>query len=232
MKWRGRRQSSNIEDRRGSGGGGSFGRRGFSLGGGGGRRIGLGGGAGGLGLIVIIVVAVLLGVDPTQFLTGEQAPRERAPVSDQAPQSGAADPLRDFVAVVLADTEDVWHTLFQQQFGRPYPEPSLVLFSDGVRSACGFADSAVGPFYCPGDRKVYLDLDFFRALKERFAAPGDFAQAYVIAHEVGHHVQNVLGISDEVRKAQRGLPAARVNALSVRLELQADCLAGVWASHA
>jgi predicted metalloprotease len=139
--------------------------------------------------------------------------------------------MRDFVAVVLADTEDTWRALFPRM-GRQYEDPTLVLFSGAVRSACGMAGAAVGPFYCPADRKVYIDLAFYRDLKERFRAPGDFAQAYVIAHEVGHHVQTLLGISQDVAARRQRLDAARGNALAVRLELQADCLAGLWAHHA
>jgi predicted metalloprotease len=139
--------------------------------------------------------------------------------------------MQEFVSVVLADTEDTWNELFRQS-GADYREPTLVLFSGAVQSACGFAEAAVGPFYCPLDQKVYIDLAFYRDLKERFAAPGDFAQAYVIAHEIGHHVQNLLGISDQVRQAQQRASQAQANALSVRLELQADCLAGIWAHHA
>ena len=201
MKWRGRRQSSNVEDQRGSGGGG---------GGFGGIRFPMG----------------------TGRLSGLQGPPTGGPVTQQAPRKPGADPLRDFVAVVLADTEDAWHGLFKTNFNQAYREPKLVLFSGGVRSACGYAGSAVGPFYCPGDQKVYLDLNFFRQLKDRFKAPGDFAQAYVIAQEVGHHVQTLLGISKKVHEARSRLPKAKANALSVRQELQADCFAGVWANHA
>jgi len=220
------------------GGGGAFGRMGFppglGSGGMGGRRVrvGRGAGIGGLGFIAMIVIALLLGVDPGMLLTGGSSPGDVAPATYPSQRSGADEPLRDFVAVVLADTEDVWHSQFRAQLGETYQEPNLVLFSDGVESACGFAQSAVGPFYCPGDGKVYLDLDFFRSLHERFGAPGDFAQAYVIAHEVGHHVQNLLGISGKVHQAQRGRSEAEANALSVMLELQADCLAGLWANHA
>ncbi len=195
------------------------------------RRIGRGAGVGGIGLVAVVVIAMLLGVDPGEILTGIQGPDGGAPVSRSAPQPGT-DPQRDFVAVVLADTEEVWRNVFDEQVGQSYREPALVLFADGVRSACGYAGSAAGPFYCPGDRKVYLDLDFFRTLKNRFGAPGDFAQAYVIAHEVGHHVQTLFGISQQVGEARAGLPEAQANALSVKLELQADCYAGIWANHA
>jgi predicted metalloprotease len=229
MRWRGRRQSSNIEDRRGSGGG--FGRLGIPLGVGRGRGA-RGAGLGGFVLLAVVVIALLFGIDPSFLLTGGQAPVEMTGDRQAGPLSPQDERLRDFTAVVLADTEDVWHAAFQDSFGQPYQEPSLVLFDGGVESACGVAGSAVGPFYCPGDASIYLDLDFFRTLSERFGAPGDFAQAYVIAHEVGHHVQNLLGISGQVREAQQGRPESEVNALSVMLELQADCLAGAWAARA
>jgi predicted metalloprotease len=141
------------------------------------------------------------------------------------------DPLADFVSVVLADTEDTWNEVFRRG-GAQYVEPTLVLFSGAVQSACGFAQAAVGPFYCPADQKVYIDLSFYQDLRSRFRAPGDFAQAYVIAHEIGHHVQNLLGIAGKVRERQQRVPEQQANALSVRMELQADCLAGVWAHHA
>jgi uncharacterized protein len=225
MRWRGRRESSNIEDRRG---GGDFAGLSFPTGG---RRggIGRGAGVGGLGFVAFVVIAMLLGVDPAQIINSIEEP---APVSGSAPQQAGANPLRSFVAVVLADTEDVWQEQLMRQTGQRYREPTLVLFSNGVRSACGVAGSAVGPFYCPADRKVYLDLDFFRMLRDRYRAPGDFAQAYVIAHEVGHHLQTLLGISQQVHEARGRLPAAQANALSVRQELQADCFAGAWAFHA
>jgi predicted metalloprotease len=190
------------------------------------------GGVGGLGLVVLVLVAMYLGVDPSVLLdtapTGQVAP---APPREGTSRPAADDPLRDFVAVVLADTEDTWREVFREA-GRTYQEPRLVLFSGAVESACGFAQAAVGPFYCPADRQVYIDLAFYRDLKERFRAPGDFAQAYVIAHEIGHHVQTLLGISQQVENARRGADRAGSNALSVRLELQADCLAGVWAHRA
>jgi len=239
MKWRGRRQSTNVEDRRSAGRG--FGGLGFPtrmrrrrMGGrqAGKRRMGRSAGVGGLGLIVIVVIMLLLGVDPRILLTGAGDPLGGGPAVNPSPQRTGPDPLRDFVAVVLADTEDVWHSLFRTQLDSGYREPKLVLFAGGVRSACGYAGSAVGPFYCPADQKVYLDLDFFQTLQDRFSAPGDFAQAYVIAHEVGHHVQTLLGISQQVHEAKSRLPSAEANALSVQLELQADCFAGVWANHA
>lgn len=207
MRWLGRRGSGNVQDRRGMGG-----------------RAMMGGGLGGLGLVVAIVY-MLMGGDPTQ-LNLQQPPGESGVAVDATSDEGA-----QFVSVVLADTEEVWQELFRQQ-GREYQEPQLVLFSGQVQSACGFASAAVGPFYCPGDRMVYIDLSFYDILSQRFGAAGDFAQAYVIAHEVGHHVQNLLGISGQV-DAQRGrVSEAELNQLSVRLELQADFLAGVWAHHA
>ena len=209
MRWTTGRRSTNIEDRRGRG-----------------VPVAVGGG---LGTIVLLLLALYFGVDPSIVLQGDTP---SAPVQEEATSSSpGADPLRDFVSVVLADTEDVWREIFTG-LKREYQDPRLVLFSGSVQSACGMAGSAVGPFYCPGDRRLYLDLTFFRALSERFGAPGDFAQAYVIAHEVGHHVQTLLGITDRVHAARRRVNEKEANALSVRQELQADCLAGVWAHHA
>ncbi len=232
MLWRGGRRSDNIEDRRGAGGfgggglGGGLGGGGF----GGGRTIG-----GGLGLLAIVVVAMLFGVDPTALLQG----LDPGTGSSYAPDEGAVttgtsandDEMKQFVAVVLADTEDTWTQQFGDM-GKSYQDPVLVLFSGQVRSACGFAQAAMGPFYCPGDSKVYIDLAFYDEMRQRFQAPGDFAQAYVIAHEVGHHVQHLLGITDQVDQLRGRLGEAEGNALSVRVELQADCFAGVWAFHA
>jgi predicted metalloprotease len=209
---------------------------GVRLPGGGGRRgAGVGAGIGGIGLIVLVLAALFLGVDPRILLQDEPgvggAPTayQTAP---QAPRSGAENELADFVSVVLGDTEDTWRDLFQGM-GRVYREPTLVLFTGAVESACGLGQAAMGPFYCPGDQRVYIDLSFYDELRSRFQAPGDFAQAYVVAHEVGHHVQNLLGISEQVHAARVGAgDPAEANALSVRLELQADCLAGVWAHHA
>jgi len=187
----------------------------------------LGVAGGGIGTIVVILLGLFFGFDPGVLLqTGGPDRTVEAPSS-----SPASDPQRQFVAVVLADTEDTWHALFRDM-RRTYEEPKLVLFTRAVESACGMAGAAVGPFYCPPDRKVYLDLSFFKALKDRFGAPGDFAQAYVIAHEVGHHVQNLLGLSERVRTSGERMSAADRNALSVRQELQADCFAGVWGYHA
>ncbi|MEP6569104.1 MAG: neutral zinc metallopeptidase [Acidobacteriota bacterium] len=212
MLWKGQRQSDNVEDRRGISGGG----------------LAIGGGLGG---IVVLVIALLLGADPRQLLqqAGETDPSRNATTS--RPLSPQDDELRQFSATVLASTEDVWTEIFRQQ-RRSYPKPTLVLFTDQVRSACGEAGAAVGPFYCPGDKKLYLDLAFFNDLQTRFRAPGDFAQAYVIAHEVGHHVQTLLGTMDKVDAARTRMSEAEANALSVRLELQADFLAGVWAHYA
>ena len=173
--------------------------------------------------IVVIFGGRLLGIDVLSLLAGGGV----SPVQPSAPLSEADQQMSEFVAVVLGDTEDTWHPIFRQ-LGRAYREPKLVLFTGSVNSACGYASAAVGPFYCPGDQKLYIDLSFFNDLKVRHGAPGDFAQAYVIAHEVGHHVQTLLGISEQVTAAGRGASKERVNALSVRQELQADCLAGVW----
>lgn len=206
------RRSTNIEDRRGMG------------------MPGGPAGIGGLGLIAIVVIAALLGVDPREILG--QLPQQ--PASEQgpaAPPSPEEEALADFVSLVLADTEDTWTAIFSAR-NATYEEPKLVLFTGAVQSACGFANAAVGPFYCPGDRKVYLDLAFFQELGERFKAPGDFAMAYVIAHEVGHHVQTIMGISDQVRAAQARASKEEANAFQVRMELQADCFAGLWAHNA
>jgi len=187
-------------------------------------------GVSGIGLVVVVLLALYFGVDPSQLLQGNFGEDQTASLP-RAPTSAEEAQLKDFVAAVLAETEDTWGEQFRQ-LGRNYEDPKLVLYSGEVQSACGFAESAVGPFYCPGDHKVYLDLSFFQELSDRFQAPGDFAEAYVIAHEVGHHVQNLLGIMDKVDGMRRGADATQANALSVRLELQADCLAGVWAHNA
>jgi len=187
---------------------------------------------GGIGLVVLVLLALFFGVDPSVLVQGGSPEiATRAPEPPRAPAPAGSDPVREFVSVVLADTEDTWHDLFRRM-NRSYQEPRLVLFSGAVESACGFAQAAVGPFYCPADRKVYLDLSFFRDLRDRFGAPGDFAQAYVIAHEIGHHVQTLLGISDEVMGMRQRMHPAQANALAVRQELQADCFAGVWARNA
>ncbi|MFP4537894.1 MAG: neutral zinc metallopeptidase [Dichotomicrobium sp.] len=264
VRWRGRRQSDNVEDRRSESG-----RRGlpfpFPRGGEGGRginfplpggRAGRGAGIGITGFLIILALMLLFGVDP-RVLTEDGAPgtqtgRETINFPDleipglpggdatanpqarevpkPAPGASEGEELARYVGVILADTEDVWNRIFQS-FGQRYREPKLVLFSDFTRTRCGAGMAAMGPFYCPLDQTVYIDLGFYRQLRRQFGAPGDFAQAYVIAHEVGHHVQVLLGIADKVRQAQRGMGGRRSNALQVRMELQADCLAGVWANR-
>jgi uncharacterized protein len=215
MRWEMGRRSDNVEDRRGMSPGLAVG--------------------GGLGTVVVLLLALFFGVDPSVILSGGDSTDVAPPATTQqqrpAPARLAEDQAKQFVAVVLADTEDTWRELFRGM-KREYREPKLVLFSGAVHSACGMAQAAAGPFYCPPDQKVYIDLGFFRDLRERFRAPGDFAQAYVIAHEVGHHVQALLGISDKVRSLQSRASERERNALSVRQELQADCFAGVWAFHA
>lgn len=209
MRWSGRRGSSNVEDRRGM------------------RFKGAGGI--GIGTIVLALIAMYFGQDPSVVLQNVQ-PTQQA---EQVPYQESAEEaqLREFVSVVLADTEETWGALFAMN-GSQYREPSLVLFSGAVESACGFAQAAVGPFYCPADQKVYIDLSFYQDLQQKFGAPGDFAQAYVIAHEVGHHVQTLLGISERNMAARSRASEAEANALSVRQELQADCFAGIWAHNA
>ena len=238
MRWRGRQQSSNIEDRRGQGGGmGGFGRGGFGFPGSAGPRIGIptggrGGGMGIVGILIVIGILWLAGINPLELLGGGGGGGSPAVVNNQPGRSGSpADEQGQFVAVVLAETEDTWGRLFREG-GQRYREPTLVLFEGQVSSACGFASAATGPFYCPGDQKLYIDLTFFDELDRRFGAPGDFAQAYVIAHEVGHHVQNLLGVLPDVDQARRRASQTEANRLSVLLELQADCLAGVWAHDA
>ena len=214
MRWQMGRRSDNIEDQRGMPVG-----RGAVVG-------------GGIGTIMLVLLALYFGVDPSVVLQGADPGDSRSVSSVQQQRAPAGDePLKDFVSVILADTEDTWGELFQRM-GRQYQRPHLVLFSGAVRSACGFAEAAVGPFYCPGDRKLYIDLSFYRDLRDKLGAPGDFAQAYVIAHEVGHHVQNLLGIAERVQAAQGKRGRTEANALQVRMELQADCLAGVWANNA
>jgi predicted metalloprotease len=203
------------------------------------RAVGLGGGAMGIGVLLLIVLVtgdpgILLRFFQNQPQAGGPAPGGPGPAGNgqAAPvEAGANDELREFVSVILADTEDVWREQFRR-LGREYREPELVLFSQAVESACGFGSAASGPFYCPADQKVYIDLAFYEELKRRFRAPGDFAQAYVIAHEIGHHVQRQLGIMDRIQAAQQRVGKEEANELSVRLELQADFFAGVWAHHA
>ncbi|NMG74375.1 KPN_02809 family neutral zinc metallopeptidase [Aromatoleum diolicum] len=213
MLFRKGRESQNVEDRRGS----HFG---------GGRTIGI-------GTIVLALVAMYFGIDPSIVLDTAGVTQSPAPESakDAAPRSPAEDELARFASLVLADTEDTWGPIFEAG-GQKYQEPRMVLFTGATRSGCGVGEAAMGPFYCPADHKVYLDLSFFNELQQRFRAPGDFAQAYVIAHEVGHHVQNLLGISGKVQEARERASEREANQLSVRLELQADCFAGVWAHHA
>ncbi len=214
MRFDNSRESDNVEDRRGGGGGGSP----------------IGGRSIGVGTIVLALVAMYFGVDPSVVLN--QAANSPAPGAVSRPAGPPAnDAETKFVRHVLAETEDTWQQIFSQN-GKQYVAPTLVLFEGRTRTACGTGQAAMGPFYCPGDQKVYIDLAFYQELKSRYKAPGDFAQAYVIAHEVGHHVQNLLGISDKVQAARQRAGEREANALSVRLELQADCLAGVWAKNA
>ena len=233
-------ESSNIEDRRGQGGfgGGGFGGGGF---GGGGIPIPIGGGGGGLfkggiGFVAFIVIALIFGVDPMALLSGlggGETSSYTAPAtqSSRTARAPAADAETTFVSRVLKSTEDVWTSLFRDM-GRQYVDPKLVLYRDATRTACGTGQAAMGPFYCPADERVYLDLGFFDDLASRFHAPGQFPQAYVIAHEVGHHVQNQLGITAKVDQMRQSMSKRDANALSVRVELQADCFAGVWANRA
>ncbi|KFB09564.1 KPN_02809 family neutral zinc metallopeptidase [Nitratireductor basaltis] len=232
MRWKGRRQSSNVEDRRGRSGGGMF-PGGLGRGGrirlpmGGSRRAG-GGFSGIIMLVVLFFVLKACGIDPLEMLSG--GTMQGAPTQTQQQSTPANDEMGQFVSVVLAETEDVWNGIFQSQ-GMDYEEPNMVLFSNQVQSACGFASAATGPFYCPGDNKVYLDLSFFDQLARKFGASGDFAQAYVVAHEVGHHVQNITGILPRFNQMRRSMSQAEANAMSVRVELQADCFAGIWAHY-
>lgn len=221
MKWEGNRESDNVEDRRASGGGGS--------GGGllGGRSIGIG------TIVVALLGGWVFGINPLTILNMLSGGAPPAQVQQQAPaqRPPADDRMAKFVSTVLADTEDVWKDVFAKG-GATYKEPRLVLFRGATQTACGQGQAAMGPFYCPGDQKVYIDLGFYETLTKRLGAPGEFAQAYVVAHEVGHHVQNLLGISAKVDKMRGQVSQADYNVLSVKLELQADCFAGVWAYHA
>jgi uncharacterized protein len=209
MRWESGRRSDNVIDARGRG-----------------TRMAAGGG---IGMVVLALVVYLLGGDPS-VVTQQQPSRPQE--GTRQPTDPAQDKKADFVKVVLGDTEDTWEDVFQKRFGRSYQKPELVLFTGAVESACGFAQAAMGPFYCPRDGRVYIDLGFYDQLSQRFGAPGEFAEAYVIAHEVGHHVQNLLGISDKVLRARQASSREEANALSVRLELQADCLAGLWGHNA
>ena len=209
MRWEDKERSENVEDRRG-------------------MRVSRGVMGGGIGTVILVLAALYFGVDPSVILNSVPM---TGPPAETRQQKPGADPMREFVSVVLADTEKTWHEVFRR-YGKTYEEPKLVLFSGAVQSACGFAQAAMGPFYCPEDHRVYIDLSFYEDLKSRFKAPGDFAQAYVIAHEVGHHVQNLLGITDQVQAAMQRSSRAEANRLSVKMELQADCLAGVWGYHA
>lgn len=210
MRWRGQRRSDHVEDRRGL-------RATPTV-------------AGGLGLLLLIGVGLFFGIDPSALIQVVET-QQRTATPPPEVQGSLDDEQSQFVAVVLADTEDTWNEIFRRS-GLDYREPTLVLFTDAVQSACGFAQAAMGPFYCPMDQKLYIDLSFYSDLQDRFQAPGDFAQAYVIAHEVGHHVQTLMGISEAVQKEKSKVGEARANALSVRQELQADCYAGIWAYHA
>ena len=214
MKWRGRAGSGNIEDRRGQGG------------------LPMGGGLGLGGIAVVLLISFLTGANPLELLNSVAPAGGGVSNGSSAPTGVPADdPQAEFISVVLADTETTWDQVFRDAGGR-YEPPTLVLFSQATQTACGLGESAMGPFYCPGDRKVYLDLSFFRDLDQRFGAPGDFAQAYVIAHEVGHHIQTLTGISAQVSQQRQRSSEAEGNALSVRQELQADCYAGVWGNYA
>ncbi len=215
MRWEGQRESNNIEDRRGMAP----------------ARVGGVGGLGIGGIVLVLAVSYFTGTNPftlLNMLSGVQSMTESSAPMEPAPTRAPGDQLGKFASVVLADTETTW----KQLLGPEYEEPRLVLFSGGVRSACGTTSSVVGPFYCPGDHKVYLDLTFFSDMAQRLGASGDFAQAYVIAHEVGHHVQNLTGVAEKVTRLQRQASEKDANALSVRMELQADCFAGVWGHHA
>jgi predicted metalloprotease len=211
MRWQNERRSENVEDRRG------VPAAGIAVG-------------GGLGAVILVVIALFLGADPRKVMNLLQENQQAAPNQAARPADPEQDKLADFVSVVLGETEDVWSEQFKKM-NKVYKVPTLQLFTNVANSACGNASAAVGPFYCPADQKVYIDLAFYQELKDRFKAPGEFAEAYVIAHEIGHHVQNLLGISDKVHSEQSRASKEEANELSVRLELQADFLAGVWAHH-
>jgi predicted metalloprotease len=243
MRWKGRRRSSNVNDRRGSGGG-------FSIPSGGGFRIPSGGSvqpvrSGGFGcgtLIIIGLVLWALGLNPLQILGGlaggglggglgpSISPQQSPEINRRTGTNGKPDEMKEFVSVILGSTEEVWSDIFKA-YGKRYPLPELTLFNGQVRSACGLASAASGPFYCPGDSKVYIDLSFYQTLAQQFGAKGDFAQAYVLAHEVGHHVQNVIGVLPEFNRMRQGMGKLEVNQTSVKVELQADCFAGIWGHY-
>ena len=235
MRWQGRRQSDNVEDQRGEDGGfpGGMQRGGFRIPGGG-FTTARGGGFSGILILAVIFLFLKFctNIDPMQILVdsggdggGMLAPQSQAPSGDTSVKNN--DEMTQFVRTVLAETEDVWSGIFQAE-GQTYPAPTMVLFNGQVRSACGFASAASGPFYCPGDRKLYIDLSFYDELDQKFGASGDFAQAYVLAHEVGHHVQNLIGVLPKFNQMRQSMSEADANAMSVRVELQADCFAGIW----
>ncbi|WP_297110588.1 neutral zinc metallopeptidase [uncultured Devosia sp.] len=238
MKWQGRERSSNIEDRRGQRGGRMGGLGGLGGLGRGGIRIPTGGRGSRGGISSLIGIVVVLGIiwfatgqNPLDMLTGGSGTGPSSSASSTQLPAQGQDELADFVGVVVKETEDLWNAQFAA-IGENYPEPTVVLFTDAVNTACGAADSSVGPFYCPGDSKVYIDLSFYDQLHRQFGAPGDFAQAYVLAHEVGHHIQNLTGVLPEFNRARQSMSQEEANAWSVRVELQADCYAGVWANYA
>lgn len=213
MRWKTGRRSSNVEDRRG-------------------RKIS--GGSikgGGIGIVLLALVGMYFGIDPSVILNSNLVGDQQSTQQTERAANPEEDRLADFVSVVLADTEDTWETIFREGGGQ-YEKPKLILFTGQVKSACGFAQSATGPFYCPADKNVYIDLGFYKELKNKLNAPGDFAQAYVVAHEIGHHVQNLLGVSGKVQSQRSSISETAYNKLSVKLELQADCFAGIWANHA
>ncbi len=231
MRWKGRRRSANVDDQRGRGGGGfGFPGDGLKIPMGGGRR-GKGGGMGIGTLIIIGIVLWFLGINPLKLLGGGLgggfAPNTPSPQTQQRTKPSGNDEMKAFVETILGSTEEVWTNIFSG-YGKSYPKPRLNLFTGQVRSACGLASSASGPFYCPGDSEVYIDLSFYRQLEQEFQAGGDFAQAHVLAHEVGHHVQNVIGVLPQFNKMRRSMGKVEANKMSVKVELQADCFAGIW----
>ena len=232
MLWKGRRESDNVEDQRDGVGGpsGGIGRGGFRLPGGGGMRSATGGGFSGIIMLVVLFFALkACGIDPMQVLVGGDSGGTLTQDEPLRPRTAArTDEMTSFVKVVLAETEDTWSGIFQAN-GEKYPAPTMVLFDGQTRSACGFASAASGPFYCPGDQKLYIDLAFYDELSQRFGASGDFAQAYVLAHEVGHHVQNITGVLPKFNEMRQNMNQSDANAMSTRVELQADCFAGIWA---